>query len=64
VKAIAEGIESDGQLSELKAVGCDLAQGYLFARPAPAEQVTGMLAGDAAELRQTPVESPAPRSHS
>jgi diguanylate cyclase (GGDEF)-like protein/PAS domain S-box-containing protein len=50
VTAIAEGIESDGQLSELRAVGCDLAQGYLFARPASADQVTGMLAGAAAEL--------------
>jgi diguanylate cyclase (GGDEF)-like protein/PAS domain S-box-containing protein len=51
VTAIAEGIESDGQLSELRAMGCDLAQGYLFARPASADQVTGILAGAAAELQ-------------
>jgi predicted signal transduction protein with EAL and GGDEF domain len=57
VMAIAEGIESDGQLSELKAVGCDLAQGYLFARPAPADQITGMLTGAAAELREPRVEA-------
>jgi diguanylate cyclase (GGDEF)-like protein len=50
VTAIAEGIESDGQLNEVRAVGCDLAQGFLFARPASADQITGMLAGDAAEL--------------
>jgi EAL domain-containing protein (putative c-di-GMP-specific phosphodiesterase class I) len=57
VTAIAEGIESEGQLSELRAVGCDLAQGYLFARPASADQVTGILAGAAAEL-QGGVEEP------
>jgi diguanylate cyclase (GGDEF)-like protein/PAS domain S-box-containing protein len=51
VTAIAEGIESDGQLREMRAVGCDLAQGYLFARPASADQVTGILAGAAAELQ-------------
>jgi EAL domain-containing protein (putative c-di-GMP-specific phosphodiesterase class I) len=57
VTAIAEGIESDGQLSEMRAVGCDFAQGYLFARPASADQVTGMLAGAAAELRDGPKEA-------
>src|SRR5207237_8042066 len=38
VTAIAEGIESDGQLSEMRAVGCDLAQGYLFGRHGSATQ--------------------------
>jgi predicted signal transduction protein with EAL and GGDEF domain len=56
-EAIAEGIESEGQLNELRAVGCDLAQGYLFARPAAAEQVTGMLAGAAAERRSPGVKA-------
>jgi diguanylate cyclase (GGDEF)-like protein/PAS domain S-box-containing protein len=32
---IAEGVETDRQLAELVALGCDAAQGYLFARPAP-----------------------------
>ncbi len=44
VPAIAEGIESDGQLQSVRAVGCDLAQGYLFARPAPPDEVTELLA--------------------
>jgi diguanylate cyclase (GGDEF)-like protein/PAS domain S-box-containing protein len=57
VVAIAEGIESNGQLSELRAVGCDFAQGYLFARPAPADQITGMLTGAKAELRESQVEA-------
>jgi EAL domain-containing protein (putative c-di-GMP-specific phosphodiesterase class I) len=57
VEAIAEGIESEGQLNELRAVGCDLAQGFLFAHPASADQVTGMLAGAAAERRKPSVEA-------
>ena len=31
--AVAEGIESNGQLESVRTVGCDLAQGFLFARP-------------------------------
>jgi EAL domain-containing protein (putative c-di-GMP-specific phosphodiesterase class I) len=33
---LAEGIETQGQLDFLRAEGCDLGQGYLFARPMPA----------------------------
>jgi diguanylate cyclase (GGDEF)-like protein/PAS domain S-box-containing protein len=43
--AVAEGIETDGQLASLRELDCDLAQGYLFARPAPAEQVSSLLRG-------------------
>jgi diguanylate cyclase (GGDEF)-like protein/PAS domain S-box-containing protein len=43
VLAIAEGIETDGQMSSLRDDGCDLAQGFLFARPGPAEEVTKIL---------------------
>jgi EAL domain-containing protein (putative c-di-GMP-specific phosphodiesterase class I) len=42
--AVAEGIESEGQLASFRGLDCDLAQGYLFARPAPAEQITELLA--------------------
>jgi diguanylate cyclase (GGDEF)-like protein/PAS domain S-box-containing protein len=56
VPAIAEGIESDGQLQSVRAVGCDLAQGYLFARPAPADEVTRILSGPMAALRSQGVE--------
>lgn len=36
---VAEGIERPTQLDAVRAVGCDLAQGYLLGRPAPADQV-------------------------
>jgi len=34
---IAEGVETIAQKEFLAALGCDLLQGYLFDRPAPAE---------------------------
>ena len=40
----AEGIETDQQRVELKALGCDQGQGFLFARPADAEHVRPLLA--------------------
>jgi diguanylate cyclase (GGDEF)-like protein/PAS domain S-box-containing protein len=46
--AIAEGIESSGQLASFRELGCDRAQGFLFARPAPADEVTELLAERAA----------------
>jgi diguanylate cyclase len=36
IRAVAEGVETSGQVQTLKAMGCDLAQGYHFARPLPA----------------------------
>jgi diguanylate cyclase (GGDEF)-like protein/PAS domain S-box-containing protein len=48
--AIAEGIESRSQLTSLQSFGCDLGQGYLFARPMPADQLTNLLVQDAPKL--------------
>ena len=41
--AVAEGIESEGQLASVRAIGCDLGQGYLFARPLPGGEMTRLL---------------------
>ncbi|TML15730.1 MAG: EAL domain-containing protein [Actinobacteria bacterium] len=48
--AVAEGIESEGQLDSLQDFGCDLGQGFLFARPMPAEQINELLAAARPEL--------------
>jgi diguanylate cyclase (GGDEF)-like protein/PAS domain S-box-containing protein len=45
VVAVAEGIETAGQLAHMRAIGCDVGQGYLFSRPAPAAEVTAFLRG-------------------
>lgn len=39
IPVLAEGIETEGQLSLLGAEGCDEAQGYLLGRPAPVSQI-------------------------
>ncbi|HKE78998.1 MAG TPA: EAL domain-containing protein [Solirubrobacteraceae bacterium] len=44
LRTVAEGIEDDEQHRAVRALGCDLGQGYLFARPMPAEELTRLLA--------------------
>jgi diguanylate cyclase (GGDEF)-like protein/PAS domain S-box-containing protein len=41
----AEGVETEADLAWVKALGCDQAQGYHFARALPAEEVSGFIAG-------------------
>jgi len=45
VAVVAEGVESEDVLQRLRALGCDLAQGFCLARPASAEDVTEWLLG-------------------
>jgi EAL domain-containing protein (putative c-di-GMP-specific phosphodiesterase class I) len=40
---IAEGVETDAQLSILRSLGCNEAQGYLFARPMPVAEMEAYL---------------------
>lgn len=39
---VAEGVETEAQRDELLAIGCDAAQGYLFARPLTADALATM----------------------
>jgi EAL domain-containing protein (putative c-di-GMP-specific phosphodiesterase class I) len=40
---VAEGIETARQRDALRALGCDLGQGYYFGRPAGAEVIEPLL---------------------
>lgn len=42
---VAEGVETEGQAEHLRDLGCDEAQGYLFARPVAPEAMAGTLSG-------------------
>jgi EAL domain-containing protein (putative c-di-GMP-specific phosphodiesterase class I) len=44
LKAVAEGVESQGILDTLRELGCDEAQGYLLGRPMPADAFAARLA--------------------
>jgi EAL domain-containing protein (putative c-di-GMP-specific phosphodiesterase class I) len=43
MKTLAEGIETQQQLDQLRSEGCDEGQGYLFSRPVPADQTISLL---------------------
>jgi EAL domain-containing protein (putative c-di-GMP-specific phosphodiesterase class I) len=51
ITVTAEGIETQDQLTQLREVGCDQGQGYLFARPVSADRVPELLASLAAGER-------------
>jgi EAL domain-containing protein (putative c-di-GMP-specific phosphodiesterase class I) len=52
IQVIAEGIEGWQQLEKLRQLGCSLAQGHLFARPAPAAQCGRYLTGAPLDLTE------------
>ncbi len=43
LKAVAEGVETDGQLAVLRSLDCHQSQGYLHSRPVPAHEIEKML---------------------
>ncbi len=60
LRVVAEGVEDDVSRHLLRKLGCEIGQGYLFARPMPAGQFMELLAAqgdrqarDAGELPQT-----------
>ena len=53
LRVVAEGVEDEATLRHLRSLECDVSQGYLHARPLPADQLTCWLAA------HTPVGAPA-----
>jgi len=43
LKVVAEGVETPAQAQLLRELGCDLGQGFLYARAAPLEEVEALL---------------------
>jgi diguanylate cyclase len=39
LRVVAEGVETDGVMDELRQLGCDLVQGYYVSRPVPAAEL-------------------------
>jgi diguanylate cyclase (GGDEF)-like protein len=44
MEVVAEGVETDAQRGQLQALGCRLAQGYLFSKPLDEERARALLA--------------------
>ena len=54
VEVVAEGVENDAQLDQLRALGCDGAHGFLLGRPVPEEEVLALLSpGSVSPIRAT-----------
>ena len=51
---VAEGIEEPSQVEALRRFGCDLGQGYLYARPMPAGDALRLLRDEVAPCRPVP----------
>ena len=56
LETVAEGIEDAGQLAELRTLGADLGQGFLFARPLASAEISALLAVPDARLDETSLD--------
>jgi diguanylate cyclase (GGDEF)-like protein len=58
---VAEGVETHAQRATLLTLGCRTAQGYLFARPLPPDEITTLLVRGLPEELQHTVSADTPR---
>lgn len=57
VRIVAEGVERPDQLDRLRALGCDLGQGYLFSEPLDAPAFERLLTAELARSTAVPVRA-------
>ncbi|HET6789634.1 MAG TPA: EAL domain-containing protein, partial [Aquabacterium sp.] len=55
MKTIAEGVERDEIAQTLQRLGCEEAQGYLYARPMPAPELEAWLRAQSSSPRKPPL---------
>jgi diguanylate cyclase (GGDEF)-like protein/PAS domain S-box-containing protein len=63
VEVVAEGVETEEIWDQLRELGCDVGQGYLFSRPLPPDQLAHWIRGffsEAAERAAAGEREPAP----
>jgi diguanylate cyclase (GGDEF)-like protein/PAS domain S-box-containing protein len=48
LRTVAEGVETEAQRARLCELGCEFGQGYLFARPVPADELRALFAAETA----------------
>jgi predicted signal transduction protein with EAL and GGDEF domain len=53
LEVVAEGVETERQADELRKLGCELAQGFLFHGPLDAERVGALVAAGGNGIRRT-----------
>ena len=58
---VAEGVEDEDVIQRLHTMGCDIAQGYHWSRPVPADQVPEVLARLEAQPPAAGIATPPPR---
>jgi predicted signal transduction protein with EAL and GGDEF domain len=53
---VVEGVEDEAQLAAVRELNSDIAQGYLFSRPVPGEQVPTLLLRHTAQRLARPAQ--------
>ena len=47
LRVVAEGVETEGQLTRLREMGCEVAQGFYFSKPLDSEELAAWLTAEA-----------------